>query len=114
MLLKYFDRHGTEWEIKPGLRRMVQARELNLIAPWPPLPRFDLIMLRNVLIYFDLKTKRTILRRARQALRPDGYLFLGSAETTTLVDEGWERMPCGATVAYRPLATPTTLSGAIA
>jgi chemotaxis protein methyltransferase CheR len=111
MLLKYFDRRGTEWEVKPQLRRWVQARELNLIGPWPPLPRFDLIMLRNVLIYFDREARRTILRRARQALRPDGYLFLGSAETTTMADEGWERMPCGASVAYRLLPSPRTLTG---
>lgn len=104
LLLKYFQRHGTHWQIAPELRRLVQAREMNLIAPWPSLPRFDVIMLRNVLIYFDLETKRSILRRARHALRPDGYLFLGSAETTVMVDDTWERVVCAGSVAYRPLA----------
>ncbi len=104
LLLKYFTRSGTHWQIKPELRRLVLAREMNLITSWPPLPRFDVILLRNVLIYFDLDAKRNILRRARQVLRPDGYLLLGSAETTVMVDDSWERVSCGASVAYRPLA----------
>jgi chemotaxis protein methyltransferase CheR len=112
MLIKYFQRSGTHWQIKPELRRLVQAREMNLIAPWPPLPRFDIIMLRNVLIYFDLETKRSILRRARQVLRPDGCLFLGSAETTVMVDDAWERVACGGTVAYRPVAM-AAVAGAV-
>lgn len=111
LLLKYFQRSGTRWHLTPALRRLVQARELNLAAPWPPLPRFDVILLRNVLIYFDLDTKRSILRRARQALRTDGYLFLGSAETTVMVDESWERVTCGASVVYRPLAEEAGMVG---
>jgi chemotaxis protein methyltransferase CheR len=101
-LAKYFIRCGTHWQVKPDLRRLVQAREMNLAEPWPPLVRFDVIMLRNVLIYFDLETKRAILRRARQVLRPDGVLFLGSAETTVMVDDAWERLTGGSWVAYRP------------
>ncbi|MBK6778332.1 MAG: protein-glutamate O-methyltransferase CheR [Gemmatimonadetes bacterium] len=101
LLVKYFDRQGTRWQVKPDLRRWVQAREMNLMEGWPPLPRFDVIFLRNVLIYFDLDTKRAILRRARQALRPDGFLLLGSAETTVMVDDAWERVVVGGSVAYR-------------
>ena len=102
-LIKYFERHGTHWQVKPKLRQLVQARQMNLIEAWPVLPRFDVILLRNVLIYFDLETKRAILRHARQALRPDGVLFLGSAETTVLVDDGWGRVTTAGAVAYRPL-----------
>jgi chemotaxis protein methyltransferase CheR len=103
LLLRCFQRHGTHWQVRPELRRLVQARELNLAQPWPTLPRFDVIMLRNVLSYFDLETRRSILRRARQVLRPDGFLFLGSAESTLAVDDSWERLRCGPAVSYRPL-----------
>lgn len=102
MLVRHFERKGTRWQVRPELRKQVQARVMNLAEPWPALPRFDVIMLRNVLIYFDVETKRSILRRIRQALRPDGYLFLGSAETTVMVDESWERVSCGASIAYAP------------
>jgi chemotaxis protein methyltransferase CheR len=101
-LVKYFERQGTQWQVKPELRRLVQARQMNLIETWPVLPRFDVMLLRNVLIYFDLETKRAILRRARQALCPDGVLFLGSAETTVMVDDGWDRLTTSGSVAYRP------------
>ncbi len=114
LLVKYFDRQGTRWQVRPDLRRWVQARELNLMEPWPALPRFDVIFLRNVLIYFDLDTKRTILRRARQALRADGYLLLGSAETTVMVDDAWERVVIGNSVAYRAGASPLRVAGSAA
>ncbi len=103
LLLKYFERQGAQWQIRPELRTLIEAREMNLIAPWPPGPKFDVVLIRNVLIYFDLATKRNILRQVRQSLRPDGVLFLGSAETTHMVDDQWERIPGGSSVVYRPL-----------
>ncbi|MBP6671058.1 MAG: hypothetical protein KA180_16505 [Gemmatimonadales bacterium] len=114
LLVKYFDRQATRWQVKPDLRRWVQAREMNLMEAWPPLPRFDVIFLRNVLIYFDLDTKRAILRRARQALRPDGFLLLGSAETTVMVDDAWERVVVGGSVAYRAGAAALRAAGSAA
>jgi chemotaxis protein methyltransferase CheR len=81
---------------------MVTARTCNLAAPLPPLGPFDVIYLRNVLIYFDLPTKRAILGRVRQLLRPDGWLFLGAAETTLGVDDAWGRVVVGRSSAYRP------------
>jgi len=61
------------------------------------------VYLRNVLIYFDLPTKRAILNNVRTLLRPDGWMFLGAAETTLGVDDSWERVVIGRTSAYRPL-----------
>jgi chemotaxis protein methyltransferase CheR len=62
----------------------------------------DLILLRNVLIYFDLATKQTVLRHAKKVLRSDGYLFLGGAETTLNIDAGYSRETVGDSVCYRP------------
>jgi chemotaxis protein methyltransferase CheR len=102
MLIRHFTRVGTEWEIAPALRQMVTASELNLAGAMPRLGPFDVVYLRNVLIYFDPPTKRDILRKVRQVMRPDGWLFLGAAETTLGVDDTWERVPCGRGSAYRP------------
>jgi chemotaxis protein methyltransferase CheR len=102
MLVRHFTRAGNEWEISPTLRRMITASECNLAAPLPRMGPFDVVYLRNVLIYFDLPTKQAILGRVRQLMRPDGWLFLGAAETTLGVDENWERVVLGRGSAYRP------------
>jgi chemotaxis protein methyltransferase CheR len=102
MLVRHFTRAGNEWEISPTLRRMITASECNLAAPLPRMGPFDVVYLRNVLIYFDLPTKQAILGRVRQLMRPDGWLFLGAAETTLGVDENWERVVVGRGSAYRP------------
>jgi chemotaxis protein methyltransferase CheR len=71
---------------------MVSFRQLNLTQPFPPLVQMDLIMLRNVMIYFDVETKKAILRQMARQLRPDGYLVLGGAETTFGLDDGYRRV----------------------
>jgi chemotaxis protein methyltransferase CheR len=103
MLVRHFTRAGSEWEVAPALRRMVTTSECNLAAPLPRMGPFDVVYLRNVLIYFDLPTKRSILNNVRTLLRPDGWMFLGAAETTLGVDDSWERVVIGRTSAYRPL-----------
>jgi chemotaxis protein methyltransferase CheR len=103
MLVRYFSRVGAEWEIAAGLRRMVRAGVCNLAAPLPRMGPFDVVYLRNVLIYFDLGTRQAILRRVRELMRSDAWLFLGAAETTLGVDDSWERVVIGRGCAYRPL-----------
>ncbi|MFI7541326.1 CheR family methyltransferase [Actinoplanes sp. NPDC049599] len=100
-LVQYFERAGAHWRITPGLRRNVSFKLMNLTAPLPPLPPFDVIFLRNVLIYFDVATKKSVLRNVARLLRPDGWLFLGAAETTIGIDDNYERVAAGRTSAYR-------------
>jgi chemotaxis protein methyltransferase CheR len=101
LLVKHFDRDGLEWQVKERVRRMVEFRQLNLARPLPPLPTMDVVLLRNVLIYFDAATKASVLRQMARVLHPGGYLFLGSAETTYGLDAQWERVAVGRCVLYR-------------
>ena len=101
-LVRYFVRQGTEWQIDPKLRAMVTARTMNLAVPFPALGSFDIVFLRNVLIYFDVPTKQGILRRIRSVMRPNAYLFLGSAEVTVGIDDTWLRTSVGRCSFYRP------------
>lgn len=101
LLVKYFDRRGMEWQLKEDIRRMIEFRQLNLIEPWPAMPSPDIVMLRNVLIYFDVDTKKAILGKVRRLLRPDGYLFLGGAETTMNLDDAFERVAFDRSGYYR-------------
>jgi chemotaxis protein methyltransferase CheR len=101
MLIKYFTKTGVDYQLKPEIRSMVAFSELNLIGTWPVFPTFDIVFLRNVLIYFDVDTKRTIMGRVKRLLAPDGYLFLGAAETTMNIDEGFGRLPIERAGCYR-------------
>jgi len=101
LLLKHFERHGLEWRIKDEIRRAVRFARINLIGNWPPLPPLDIIFLRNVLIYFDVPTRKIILGKIRRVLRPDGYLFLGGAETTINIDDAFERVPLDRASCFR-------------
>ena len=92
-LVKYFERAGTDWQIKKIVRDRVRFEQLNLVKAWPVLPTFDIIMLRNVMIYFDTDAKKNILTKIHRQLAPDGHLFLGGAETTMGLVESFKRMP---------------------
>ena len=101
LLVRHFRKQGLHWQIGEPLRRMVETRQVNLDKELPGIPAMDIIFLRNVLIYFDIATKRQILARIRRVLRPDGYLVLGGAETTLNLDDAFERVQIGRAPVYR-------------
>jgi chemotaxis protein methyltransferase CheR len=100
-LVKYFERVGNEWRIQESVRKMVDFSHMNLAAPWAGLPPIDLLLLRNVLIYFSSDVRRTILQNVRRCLRRDGYLFVGGGETSLVLDGSFETMRSGRTVYYQ-------------
>ncbi len=79
-LAKYFKRAGARWKLQSKIAEKVRFRALNLTNPWPSGPKFDMILIRNVLIYFDEPTKQRVLERACARLKPMGLLVLGAAE----------------------------------
>lgn len=104
-LAKYFERRAQGgWQIKQDIRDMVDFRQLNLAERWPPLPGMDLIFMRNVLIYFEVETKKQILAKARQLLKPRGYLFLGTSETLLNLDNAFQRVIINNSTCYQLLA----------
>jgi len=102
LLARYFLQTGAEWILKKDVREMACFRSLNLSVPLPPVGPFDIVFLRNVLIYFSLETRREILARVRQVLRPGGVFFLGSAETTLNLDDSYECVPFQRSYYYQP------------
>lgn len=101
LLIKYFEKKGMGWRLNEDIRNMIEFRQLNLAATWPSLPKIDLVFLRNVLIYFDIEMKKDILKKIRGVLEPDGYLFLGGAETTLNLDDNFQRVPLNGTSCYQ-------------
>jgi chemotaxis protein methyltransferase CheR len=101
MLVKHFTKADGLWKVRDDILKMVTFRELNLIRPWVGLPKCDLVFCRNVLIYFDAVTKSDILKRIRTVLKPEGYLFLGGAESTLGLDDAYKRTTFERAVCYQ-------------
>lgn len=96
---KYFDRDGQNWVLKREFRSMVRFERQNimqLLSDTPPLEwtSFDLILCRNVLIYFSPEQAVEITTALTRCLSPEGVLFLGHAEATLAVDPAlWQVAP---------------------
>jgi chemotaxis protein methyltransferase CheR len=104
-IVRFFDHHGEDWTVKPELRRLCNFRQANLCSD--PLPfssaigRFDVIFLRNVMLYFSQETRKKLLANIHQLLAPDGLLFLGSSEQPA-DPTIWTPNLAGGTCYYRP------------
>jgi chemotaxis protein methyltransferase CheR len=80
-LMKYFTQKGEAWQINLPLRSMVKWRKFNLLDSAASLGNFDLILCRNVCIYFDAPMKKKVLTELNNRLVSDGHLILGGTET---------------------------------
>jgi chemotaxis protein methyltransferase CheR len=99
-LVRFFQREGAEWRVKDEIRNLVEFRILNLIGAWPALPEMDVVFLRNVLIYFDVPTKKQILARLAAVMRPGALLFLGSVESTLNLCDRYTELRLGKATCY--------------
>ena len=80
-LVAHFAQEAGNWRIDENLRRMVSFRQFNLLDSFGWLDDLDVVFCRNVLIYFDQKTKSSVLEKIAETLQPDGVVMLGHAET---------------------------------
>lgn len=103
-LVRFFEDHGSYWQAATEIRRMVRYEHFNLIHPWQERAPFDLVLLRNVMIYFEVDVKREILGRLWRSLIPGGYLLMGAAETVAGLKDDFELVLMGRTAFYRKKA----------
>lgn len=80
LLAKYFNRIGDEWVVCDQVRSLCEFRTMNLSEPAPILPLFDLVLLRNVLLYFPKRDRNRLFDFVHAQMRPDGCLVLGNSE----------------------------------
>ena len=90
LLRKYFTASPYGVQVSEALRQNVSFALHNLLEPLRPAQQFDLVFLRNVLIYFDAEHQETVLRQARHSLKDDGRLILGESETIARLGTGYE------------------------
>ena len=89
LLVKYFTKEGDQYRIKDEIRGAVQYKVANLLDPFVGFGTFDVVFCRNVLIYFDEPTKRSVLDRIAHLMPDDGYLLLGAAESVVGVTQSF-------------------------
>lgn len=78
-MLRWFEQEGEDWHVKRELARRIRFKTHNLLDPQPS--RFDLVLCRNVLLYFTPEKRREAFDRLAEATAPDGFLMLGAGET---------------------------------
>ncbi len=108
LLERWFTRRGKLYELDSGLRSRIQYQTLNLSqTPFAlPLTECDLVLLRNVLIYFRRPLQRLVVSHIARLLAPEGYLFLGASETLWQIQDELESVDLGPCFAYRHRTTP--------
>ena len=82
-LQKHFTLFGDSWKVKDELRAMVNFRKLNLMLPFTGLGKHDIILCRNVAIYFTLQDRKMLFNKLADCLADDGFLIIGSTESLT-------------------------------
>lgn len=102
MLINKFSRVKLNWVIAPELRDQIEFRQQNLMEPFEVSEEFDLVLLRNVLTYFDRDNQSHILNRVRNSMRSDGYLFLGAGETMRDIPAPFTLDLVGSAIGYQP------------
>ncbi|CAL4868913.1 Chemotaxis protein methyltransferase 1 [Asticcacaulis sp. MM231] len=93
MMVKHFEKVDEMWRISPKLRSSIRFKKLNLLEDLRSVGRQDVIYCRNVLIYFDIETKKRVLEQMATLLADDGCLFLGAAETVLGITDAFKPMP---------------------
>lgn len=103
MLLKYLVRDGEEWMVADRIRSMCEFQYANLCETLPKLPVFDLVMLRNVLLYFPPQDRSFLFKDVHGLLASDGWLVLGNAEQAEDSSDLFEVEFASNSYCYRPV-----------
>ncbi len=101
-MARWFDQTAEGAVVKPAIKKLVTFRQMNLMDGVRGVGPFDVVFLRNVLIYFDAASKKKVLDAVRGVLMPHGWLFVGGTENLTEAGPEWvPQVHCRATV-YQP------------
>jgi len=100
---RWFTKDGDDFVVRPELRELVDFRHHNLVAEQPPFGdgSADLVLCRNVTIYFARETTRALMSRLHACLRDGGYLFLGHSETLWQVSDAFRLVSIGEAFVYK-------------
>jgi chemotaxis protein methyltransferase CheR len=101
-LNRYFTLMGDGWKIKDEIRAMAVFKKFNLMKPFSGLGKFDVVLCRNVAIYFTPADKKMVFEKIAGVLEPDGSLIIGSTESLTGVTEAFDTKRYMRSIFYQP------------
>ncbi|MBF0542915.1 MAG: protein-glutamate O-methyltransferase CheR [Candidatus Riflebacteria bacterium] len=110
---KYFQKSGNKWVIDEKIRNMVEFRRINLIDNFSILGKFDVVLCRNVLIYFDTQMRKNVLEKINRVLFDGGFLFVGASEIIMDFESQFSSERNGSTIFYRKKLSETDSHPAI-
>ena len=113
-LVRNFTQEGSNWRISENLRRMVAFRTFNLLDSFGWLMEMDVVFCRNVLMYFDQKTRISVIDRLADVLMPDGALLVGPAESISDLTADFLQVEYAPGLYYRSRTLPPPLRRATA
>ncbi|MFC1504295.1 CheR family methyltransferase [Spirochaetota bacterium] len=102
---KYFHPYGSYWRVNDEIRAFAAFERLNLLRPLVHLGRFDLILCRNVAIYFSHENRKYLFNQIADRLKPHGVLIIGSTESLTGLDDRFIRRQYKSAVYYEVINT---------
>ena len=119
-MLQFFDERPGGWQAKDSLREMTRFRQASVFDP-PPQRETDIVLCRNMLLYFEPANRARAFERLHESVASDGYLMLGAGETVMGQTDRFASAECGGGL-YRPTPRPaptqmperTALSAALA
>ncbi len=100
---KYFVQDGSMWRIRDEIRAMATFKTMNLLEPFVFPYKFDIILCRNVAIYFSIEDRKNLFGKIANVLAPNGYLIVGSTESLTGLCPQFESKRYLQTVFYQPV-----------
>lgn len=102
-LQKFFDKvSDTTWQVKSEIKENIQFQHFNLLNSFSSLGKFDIILCRNVLIYFSTSCRKELLDKFYAALQSDGSFFLGASESMFNYSNRFTTIEFGRGVYYQP------------
>jgi chemotaxis protein methyltransferase CheR len=113
-MLNFFAETPRGWQASDRIRAYTRFQQHNVLDPVPPPGRFDLVLCRNVLLYFDIATRQRVFDRLAGAMAPDGWLMLGAGETVVGQTERFEPAACGSALYRHTKAAAAVVPRALA
>lgn len=102
MMVTYFDKtDGDRWRVKPRLQQGMTFKKINLLEEWGSIGPFDVVFIRNVLIYQSVENKKKVIQKIFDVLSPNGYLVLGAAESLFGISDQFEQIASDRAIFYK-------------